>query len=192
MNLERPALNAFYDLSESHYESMRSITNNHFILHYTGDLNYGFANAVSGRLERLLNLHIQNKQAHKRFFSVFVEAIQNIRIHGCVDGDDRVHAGINVYTVERTLNADLLSIVTRAQSKLLAARYNDANTLPRDQLKSRYLDIMQNGDLSGKGGAGLGIITIVLRSQNPSPFWIHDIDDVYQVFKSRITVNLGQ
>jgi hypothetical protein len=190
MNLERPALDTFYDISESHYESARSIVNNHFILHYTGDLNYGFANAISGRLERLLNLHILNKQAHKRFFSVFVEAIQNIRIHGCVDADDRVHAGINVFTTQNTLNADLLSIVTRAQAKLLAVRYNDANAMPRDLLKSRYLDIMQNGDLSGKGGAGLGIITIVLRSQNPSPFWIYDLDEVYQIFKSRITVNL--
>ncbi len=190
MNLERNSLNAFYDKSESHYESMRSDAKNHFILHYTGDLNYGFANAISGRLERLLDLEIQNKQAQKRFFSVFVEAIQNIRIHGCTDADDHVHAGINVYTTETLLCADLLNIVTKAQGKFIAARYTEANSLPRPELKARYLDIMQNGLMSKKGGGGLGVITIVLRSQNPSPFWLIDLDDVYQVFKSRISVSL--
>lgn len=169
---------------------MRSDDDNRFILHYTGDLNYGFANAISGRLERLLQLHVTNKQAQKRFFSVFVEAIQNIRIHGYADADDRAHAGINVYTREGMLYGDFMNIITKEQGAQLAKRYNEANGMERTALKERYLDVMQNGSLSGKGGAGLGIITIVMRSQNPSTFNLINLESNLQVFHSRLAVNL--
>ncbi len=159
-------------------------------MYYAGDLNAGFANAISSRLERLLESEIKHRQAERRFFSVFVEAIQNIRLHGCPTTDKKVHAALIVTSDKGKIAAKLLNVVTKSQARLLTRRYNEVNGMDRASLKAKYLDIMKNGDLSSKGGAGLGIITIVLRSQNPSEFKIMPIDDKFEIFESHISVNL--
>jgi hypothetical protein len=49
---------------------------------------------------------------------------------------------------------------------------------------------MQHGDVSEKGGAGLGIITIVLRSKNPSHYRLIPINKEYMIFESDVCVHL--
>jgi hypothetical protein len=44
--------------------------------------------------------------------------------------------------------------------------------------------------VSDKGGAGLGIITMVMRSKNPSPVFITELNTEYDVFSHLLSVDL--
>lgn len=50
MNLSREALEAFYSIAESSYKKLKEEENTEVIVHYSGDLNFGFANALTSRL----------------------------------------------------------------------------------------------------------------------------------------------
>lgn len=190
MNLKLEALTAFYEYSEECYQKFNLEDSTRILLYYGGDLNFGFANALSSRLERILESELSNKQAQKRFFSVFVEAIQNIRIHGCADTEGKVHASILVFVKNGKINGQLANVVSNAQGKLLKRRYDEVNSMELPDLKRKYLEIMKDGDMSEKGGAGLGIITIVLRSKNKSDYRLIPLTDIQDIFESHISVDL--
>lgn len=190
MSLKLPALTPFIDYAEHTYQQFQQTEGIKIILFYSGDLDVGFANAISSRLELLLEGEKLNKQVQKRFFSVIVEAVQNIRLHGTPADDERVHACVLVFLNAQHLCAKMMNIVTKDQANYLTNRYAEANALDRVDLKAKYLDIMQNGQISDKGGAGLGILTIVLRSQNPSDFKVMPISEAYHIFESNIRVDL--
>jgi hypothetical protein len=190
MTINQEELSPFFDRAETEYERLSLSREHKVILYYCGDLNFGFANALASRLEILLYEQISNRQSCKRFFAVFIEAIQNIRIHGCVDNEGKVYASVLVYVEEGELFACFMNIVTDAQAKLLSRRYTEVNALSQEALKEKYLKVLKEGDISEKGGAGLGIITIVMRSRNQSKFEVIPLSDSHRIFATVLKVSL--
>ena len=183
------ALDHIKEQSKVTYENLKNDKSKDIIVHFVGDLNTGYTNAISAKLEQLIENKVADKQARKRFYTVYIEAIQNIRIHGCADENERVPSGVTIYTDGDKLCGIFFNIILKSESPKLLKRYDDINNLSRDDLKKVYLEQMMNGKMSKKGGAGLGIITIVLRSQNPSPVRIFPTDSDYDIFESRIFID---
>lgn len=190
MILSREALENFYSFAESSYKEISAEGETDIIVHYSGDLNFGFANALTSRLERLLDEKIEKKAVKKRFFSVFVEAIQNIRLHSDMDETEHVHSIVTVFLKDDKLQARFSNIIEKKEAKELANRYEEINRLDQEDLKKRYMETMMNGAMSDKGGAGLGIITIVMRSKNPSPVIIRPLTPEYDIFSHTVSVDL--
>lgn len=188
MNLPAGLILRFYELAERSIENLKNETSETF-LHYVGNLDEPFANAITSRLERLLGEEINNKSVQKRFFNAFIEITQNIRIHSIKDGEEHVHAGLIVYRCDGKLCADFLNIVSRKQADHLVARYEEVNSFSPDELKKLYLDIMLHGEISLKGGAGLGIITVVMKTKNPSIVEVIELNKDYVIFKSHIELD---
>jgi len=191
MVLTREALEDFYSFAETSYKEISAGDDSSVIVHYSGDLNFGFANALTSRLERLLEEKIESKRVKKRFFSVFVEAIQNIRLHGEMDDSEHVHSIVTVFVKDQKLQAKFSNIIESRQARELADRYEEINLLDPITLKERYMEIMMNGARSDKGGAGLGILTIVMRSKNPSPVSVRKLNDEYDIFTHLVSVDMN-
>jgi formate dehydrogenase maturation protein FdhE len=185
MNLPSGLILRFYELAERTIKELKNEASD-TILHYVGNLDEPFSNALTSRLERILSERISNKSIQKRFFNAFIEIVQNIRIHAIKDVDEHVHAGLIVYERNGKLCADFLNIVSRKQAEHLEARYKEINSLSAEELKKLYLDIMLHGEISLKGGAGLGIITVVMKTKNPSQVRTIEINRDYAIFGSHI------
>ncbi len=183
-------LSLFYRHAEEQYDKLKGDSDAHVIMYYIGDLSNGFANAIATRLELMLHQEVENRRAVKRFFSVFIEAIQNIRIHGVQDQSDRVHASLIVYTKHGKLCARFANIVSLAQARMLERRYSEVNQMEHAAIKEKYLEILQEGEVSEKGGAGLGILTIVMRSRNPSPVSFTELGDTWSIFATDVCVDM--
>lgn len=190
MTVKQEALTPFFDRAEAEYDRLSISEEHKVVLYYCGDLNFGFANALASRLEVLLEEQISNRQARKRFFAVFIEAIQNIRIHGCADEEGKVYASVLVYVKDDKIFADFMNIVSAAQAKLLSRRYAEVNALTAEALKEKYLSVLKDGDISEKGGAGLGIITIVMRSRNSSEFEVIPLTGTHRIFATVLKVSI--
>lgn len=189
MKVDLSALDRIKDHSKVTYENLKNDKSKDIVVHFVGDLNTGYANAISAKLEQLIESKIADKQARKRFYTVYIEAIQNIRIHGRIDKEDRVPGAVTIYTNGHQLCGIFLNIIQKAEGPKLIKRYNDINNLDRDELKKVYLKQMMNGEMSEKGGAGLGIITIVLRSKNPSPARVIFTEGNYDIFESSLCID---
>ena len=189
MKVDLSALDCIKQHSKVTYENLKDDESKDIIVHFVGDLNTGYANAISAKLEQLIESNISDKQARKRFYTVYIEAIQNIRIHGCTDESGKVPGGVTIYIDGEKLCGVFLNIIQKSDGAKLVKRYDRINNLDRDELKKSYLKQMMNGEMSEKGGAGLGIITIVLRSQNPSPAKVIATDSNYDIFESSICID---
>jgi hypothetical protein len=185
MNLPPGLILRFYELAERTIMDLKNGASE-TIIHYVGNLDEPFSNALTSRLERMLGERIANKAVQKRFFNAFIEIVQNIRIHAIKDVDNHVHAGLIVYERNEKLCADFLNMVSRKQAEHLEERYNEINSLSAEELKKLYLDIMLHGEISLKGGAGLGIITVVMKTKNPSTVKTIEINKDYSIFGSHI------
>ncbi len=191
MNLPREALETFYSFAESSYEQLTGQPETEVVVHYSGDLNFGFANALTSRLEKLLDEKIENKTAKKRFFTVFIEGIQNVRLHSEMDENEHIHSIITVYVGSGKICARFSNMVEVTKLPDLKQRFDTINALDQGSLKKMYMDVMMNGARSTKGGAGLGIITMVMRSKNPSHYEVVKINDEYQLFSHLVCVDLN-
>jgi hypothetical protein len=190
MNLSSEALEYFYSTAESSYKDLSESDAVEVIVHYSGDLNFGFANALTSRMEKLLNEKIENKTARKRFFTVFIEAIQNIRLHSEMDENEHVHSIVTVLQEGGKLCARFSNIIDKNKVSELKSRFDSINEMDPVSLKGKYMEVMMNGARSSKGGAGLGIITMVMRSKNQSPYEVSALDENYDIFSHTICVDL--
>ncbi len=189
MNLDKNSLDSFYNYSERTYEVLKESNTEEVIFHFVGDLNTGYANAISAKLEQLVEEKVHDKQAQKRFYTVYIEAIQNIRLHGMNTDDKETLGAVTVSINGSKICAQFLNLIHEGHGEILKKKYAEINALDRKDLKKRYMDQMMHGDISKKGGAGLGIITIILRSQNPSEVEVIPIDANKAIFQSLVCVD---
>lgn len=189
MNLSPASLERFYSLSEQLYSEFSSLSDIHIVIHYAGVMNQGFSNTLIPQVERCVQDVVQNKQSQKRFFSVFVEMMQNILIHSTPDPEGNVHADMTIYLQDGKICGRFGNIIDKRQSKELLERYKLCNGMDRSALKQLYMDRMMKGNISEKGGAGLGVITIVLRSKNKSDAKVYELDDEHDVFEGTFYID---
>lgn len=189
MNVQSNAIKEIENRAQAVYDDLKSRDDKEVIVFYVGDLNIGYANAISSKLEQLVENEIKDKQARKKFYTVYIEAIQNIRIHGLKDENGRVPGAVTVYADGERLYGTFMNFIDKKAGEKLLKRYKEINNMSREELKSIYLEQMAHGELSSKGGAGLGILIIVLRSQNPSKAQIFPGRGDYNIFETTLFVD---
>lgn len=191
MSLDERSLDSFFTYSEMTYDTLKQSDADEVLFHFTGDLSTGYANAISTKLEKVVEAMVDDKRAQKRFYTAYIEAIQNIRLHAVKLANGEIPGGVTVAIRNQQICAYFRNIILKENQTKLLERYEAVNMLDRKELKKRYMDQMMNGSMSKKGGAGLGIITIVLRSQNPSKVEVFPIDDTYAGFSSMVCVDFS-
>jgi|GEM_PF-1752324 len=191
MRIGSTDLNSFYRAAEAFLKDLRAVPVCEIWLHYVGNLAEPFANALTARIERMADERIPGKHARKRFMSSFLEALQNVRNHGRSGHDDKMHAAITIFQEGGYLYIDVMNVVTNKQADLVEKKYREAKALDRVALKKHYMDVMTHGELSLKGGAGLGILSIILKSDVPVETLSKSIGTDFKFFSVRLGVSIA-
>ena len=66
---------------------------------------------------------------------------------------------------------------------------NRLNNVDADGVKKIYLETLTNGEISKKGGAGLGIITMAMKSKNKILLNSLPIDDKFSLLTLEIKLD---
>ena len=125
----------------------------------------------------------------KRMFSILVEGLQNIRLHGekTIDGHQTsffaIDQGIDTYKIA------LGNLIYSKNNQNIETRINEINKMTREEVKSLYMEVLTNGIISNKGGAGLGFITMAMKSGNNLNYYFDEIDDKLSCFTLIITLD---
>ena len=123
-----------------------------------------------------------SKSATKKIFNIVIETLQNICLHGEKDnnGYQMTYFVIGNHANEFTIYSG--NIVTNKSVETLNKRINAIKSLNETDLKKMYMDVLSNGELSAKGGAGLGFLTIALKSGNNLDFDFEMLNKDYSLF----------
>jgi hypothetical protein len=147
------------------------------ILSHFGEFSQDLVNSLSEGLEQIMRTNNVKKTIVKRMFSIMIEGLQNIRIHGAKDEKGRQlgHVIVTDYNNEYTISFGNLS--NKDKKKFLTDHIKSLNEMDIDEVKEYYLKVLGNGVLSEKGGAGLGFITMCLKSKSKLKRQFFELDN---------------
>lgn len=164
---------------------------NEVLLAYDGVLNVDTISRLETEVEGKVTALAIPKGPLKKIFFISVEALQNMLIHG---GKDELGHQHNYFILSKSptkveiITANLVSNGSIDKLKGDVERLNSFNDPA--ELKGYYMEHLEKNEISDKGGAGLGFITIAMKSGNKLGYSFDKISDTLSLFMLKSTVNL--
>jgi hypothetical protein len=164
----------------------------HLILAYDGVLNPETITKIEGEIEQaVVDLTIP-KSPLKRIFFICVESLQNMLIHG---HKDQFGFQYNYFILSKKENIVTIISANLVNKSAIPKLQNDIsiiNNFPdQASLKAYYMEHLEKNEISEKGGAGLGFITIGVKSGNRLNVSFSDINETHALFHLYATVNVA-
>jgi len=168
------------DFSLSLFEAMQK-DNLSYI--YRGYFNQQITDSILSLTELNLETKEQSSKMKKRVYAILVEGLQNITRHQTDAKVDESHKEFDtngLFVIKR--NNDKYYITTgNATNKknipTITKLIEKINSLDKDELKKYYKEVLNEGELSDKGGAGLGLIDMARKSGNKLSYKFVDLSD---------------
>ena len=179
----------FYQNFSRFYKEIQQKAGYKSLLSYSGELSQGFSYALATKLEHILESENVGKGLVKRIFSIFIEALQNVRLHAYKNAEG-ILVGIAVVRTQDDFEIHVCNLLEEQKREKLINKINELNALRPEELKKKYMETMMDGDLSEKGGAGLGILTIAIKSRNPIKYEIQPLEDALHLITFHFNISI--
>ena len=166
---------------------------NNILLSFKGDITSELLTSILQIMENKMdNMHEEPKMK-KKVYNVLVECLQNLYHHM----DDVADAGgdINrsaIFMIGKANNAYTITTGNYILSENvngLKSRLDEVNALSKDELKEYYKKVLNNGEMSLKGGGGLGMIDIARKTGEKLDYNFLEIDNKVSFFTLNIKIN---
>lgn len=154
-----------------------------------GELSVDYMNNIPIKTEKAMLVSGDKKATIKRIFNILIEGLQNIRLHGEKDVDGNQVSFVNIAKEESYYKISLGNLINNEYTNNISNRIDKINLADQDGQKRMYVDILTNGEISKKGGAGLGFITMAMKSKNKLNFYIDKIDKSLSCFTLDILID---
>ncbi len=159
-----------------------------FVSHF-GEFSQDLVNSLTTSIEDMMMESGDKKGVVKRMFSVLVEGLQNIRIHGERDGDGNQVSFLIVLQTEEYYRVTFGNLVRKEKMTGIIKRVDALNLMDNAEVKELYMDTLSNGIMSDKGGAGLGFITMSLKSKNKIEYITEDVSEQLTFFVHMVNLD---
>lgn len=160
--------------------------NGKIIVSHFGEFSQDLVNSLSTSIEDMMLESGDKKGVVKRMFSILVEGLQNIRIHGERDEDGNQVSFLIVLQNEDNYKVTFGNLISRANIEGIIERIDSLNKMENPEVKELYMEVLSNGIMSNKGGAGLGFITMSLKSKNKIGYISEEVSDDLVFFSVNI------
>lgn len=162
--------------------------NGKIIVSHFGEFSQDLVNSLSTGIEDTMLESGDKKGVVKRMFSILVEGLQNIRIHGERDEDNNQISFLIVLQTEEEYKVTFGNLVKSENTYKIIERIDTLNQMDTDQVKELYMEVLSNGIMSNKGGAGLGFITMALKAKSKINYESQEVSDNLTFFSVNIVL----
>jgi hypothetical protein len=169
------------------------MTNKEVILEYSGVVTFAKIDRMLDRLTEMPAFQQIRRNIQKKLYGIFVECIENIYKN---TGNGRDNLNINkklpYIRLAKQDNRFYISsgnIIANKRINNLKSRIDRINHLDHEGLKSAYAEILDQESISAEEGAGLGLITIALRSGNKIKYNFTSLDDQHSYYEMKINIS---
>lgn len=163
------------------------------ILEHRGAVTFDTINPLLDRLKVQAEFMKLRRGFQKRLYSVFVECIENIYKYESNDVDqfDNKEPYISLTKQEDMFIVRTGNIIANTRVTGLQSRLELINRQDYEKLRASYAKIIDQDIITKEEGAGLGLITIALRSQNRINYSFTTIDKNRSYFEMKILIENG-
>lgn len=158
------------------------------LVSHFGEFSQELVNSLTNNVEEMMFEAGDKKGTVKRMFSILVEGLQNIRIHGEKDAEGFQASFLIVAQGEDVYNITIGNLLKNSRKGFIDEKIAEINKRDSAEVKELYMNVLTNGVISNKGGAGLGFITMAMKSKNRLGYSIERIDDELSCFSVEITL----
>jgi hypothetical protein len=141
---------------------------------YRGLFTQTITDSIISLAENNLESTGETSKVKKRVFSIMVECLQNITRHQTVEGEEYNDSSIpGIFMIQRKDDGYFITsgnVVPNIATPKLRSQLEKINSLQQDELKEYYKQILEDGSISDRGGAGLGLIEMARKSGNKLTF----------------------
>ena len=134
----------------------------------SGIFDYSKINDAMEDLKQKLILQNLDKPSCKRLFGIVVESLENAYRHS-VEQTDQLDQKVNllIYLLKYGKNFKLIvgNFVDKDECIDLQKRFNKILELEKHEIQELCMERMKQGIINKKGGGGLGMLDIALRSE---------------------------
>lgn len=164
---------------------------NHIMLSFKGEITSDIITMVLQIMETRLDSVSEKGSVKKRIFNVLVECMQNLYHHSEAEvaGDMNTRRAM----LELFYDNDFYYILTgnfirNEEIPPLKERIDRVNSLSKDELRKYYRQILDNNQISDKGGADLGMIDMARKSGQKLDYNFSNVNDELSFFDLRVKV----
>lgn len=166
------------------------------IINYKGFITLNVIDDILHELKVYLHDHITDKLIRKRVYSLAVECLDNIFKHS--DLSDQEHKLANKYPprfIVEYINDSFIihsgNIIFNKNIVEVISRLDKLNILQDDEINELYKDSLSNGEISEKGGAGLGLIVMAKTTRQKIKFDFEKINHKFSYFAMQLNLKLN-
>ena len=165
------------------YEIFKLMKDDELSYFYRG----GFSQIITENLISLTQTNLEQTneptKIKKKVYFIMVESLQNIIKHQDESVSDLSQTGIFLIQ-KRGAQYYITSgnLIESVNIGALRSKLEKINSLDGPELKTYYLQMLRDGEISDKGGAGLGLIEIAKKSGNKLAFEFRNINSQQAFF----------
>lgn len=161
------------------------------LLAYDGVLNSETISKLESEIEgKILDKGLP-KMVIKKVFFISIESLQNMFIHGFRDDNGAKHNFFILFLTQKEVKIITANLIANTAIEKLTKHITKINSFNDPaELKTYYLEHLETNELSDKGGAGLGFITIGMKSGNKLRTEFEHINEKRSLFLMEVTINL--
>jgi hypothetical protein len=138
----------------------------------------------------LLDKRGMNITIRKKVYAAMVESLENIYKHQDHINDDQAYLPkFSLYADNQNLSLLVSNSMLNHKVTLLKSKLDKVNSLDKEGLKDLYKNTILSGNVSPKGGAGLGIINIAKVSENKINYTFSAITEKYAYFTLNVLIS---
>ncbi|MAP01414.1 MAG: hypothetical protein CMD01_01170 [Flavobacteriales bacterium] len=171
------------------FKKKHSIDTSTFFVSHFGELSQEMVNDISIETEQKMIQSGDKKVVVKKAFNILVEGLQNIRLHGAKDKNGIQTSFLKIAKDELAYKILMGNLVSNNSIKTISDKINLINSSDLKQIKEMYVATLTNGIISKKGGAGLGFITMAMKSKNNLDFNFEPINSDISCFSVELILN---
>ncbi len=170
-------------------ENYFSVENRVILISHCGVFSQDLINSLVEGNEELMSTVGDKKVLIKRVFSILIEGLQNIRAHGGKDDEGKQIGFIIIAKDKETYKLNFGNIINSSEKASIISKIDRLNSLSTSEIKMLYMNVLTNDLYSKKGGAGLGFITMKIKSNNNLSYSIVPLTQKKSLFSFEIILN---
>ncbi len=163
------------------------------MIDYMGSISFDTMEKLLNQLRSTKEFQAMKKPARKRLYSTVVESIDNIFKYAASNVSGAwSEKGAPMITVEKMGNQYAVTsgnMVINDNIGDLTFKLDRVNQLDTEALKSLYEDVINQEAGVDDKGAGLGLITMALRTDDEIIYNFLHLDENHSFFKMQIIIN---
>lgn len=179
------------------YELYQTMERENILLSFKGVVTSELLTSVLSIMESKMDYMEESPKTKKKVFNVLVECLQNLYHH--IDASEE--ADRNIERIEAKSALFMISkkdenfviqtgnYIDNESAEDLESKLMQINGMDKDELKKFYQDVLNNGKMSEKGTAGLGMIDIARKSGNKLEYLFLPVNESSRFFCLTIKID---